>query len=72
MSLSPVGERGVGPFRASNYYRRFEQYVREASDEILRWYWDYAKGVVTNCGTHFGPWTCMRPRRCVPQGENTC
>jgi 2-keto-3-deoxy-L-rhamnonate aldolase RhmA len=31
----PLGERGVGPFRASDYYRQFDQYVREANDEIL-------------------------------------
>jgi 2-keto-3-deoxy-L-rhamnonate aldolase RhmA len=31
----PVGERGVGPFRASNYYRQFDEYVREANNEIL-------------------------------------
>jgi 4-hydroxy-2-oxoheptanedioate aldolase len=31
----PQGARGVGPFRASNYYRQFDEYVREANDEIL-------------------------------------
>lgn len=31
----PVGERGVGPLRASNYYRQLDEYVREANDEIL-------------------------------------
>jgi 2-keto-3-deoxy-L-rhamnonate aldolase RhmA len=31
----PEGERGVGPFRASNYYQQFDEYVSDANDAIL-------------------------------------
>ena len=32
---APQGERGVSPRRASNYFRDFESYLREANDSIL-------------------------------------
>ena len=32
---APQGERGVSPRRASNYFRDFETYLREANDSIL-------------------------------------
>ncbi len=31
----PVGNRGIGPVRASRYFRHLEEYLREANDEIL-------------------------------------
>ena len=31
----PLGQRGIGPVRASNYYHRLEEYLREANEEIL-------------------------------------
>jgi len=31
----PAGKRGIGPVRASNYFRELDKYLEEANDEIL-------------------------------------